>query len=164
VTGSPDPHIPDARSYYAKIKALQPTLGLEEEVVLIHEGTSRYRCPFALDPPVVAELHRMCDLVLMPSHGEGFGTPVTEAGLIGGPVFTARVPVVDDLGEKIEYLIWANESPEAVAARIWTWAEQDIGHRLRRRFRKTYAWSSIFTRRIEPLIMTAARSPAGSAA
>ncbi len=96
----------------------------------------------------------------MPSLREGFGLPVLEAGLSDKPVFAARMPVIEGL-DRFDYLIEPDESPESVAARIREWSESDASHRLRRRVRREYTWSSIFSQKIEPLLARTAELEAG---
>ena len=152
VTGPPDPHAPDIEAYCAALRALRRALALEAEVIFIYEGTSRLPRPLLLDSAVVAELYRLCDLVLMPSHREGFGMPVLEAGLVDRPVFGTPMPVMEELGEGMLYPIAPDEPPEQVAIRMLEWAGQDASHRLRQRVRQAYLWPAIFTQSIEPLI------------
>ena len=152
VTGPPDPHAPDIEAYCAELRALRRALALEAEVIFIYEGTSRLPRPLLLDSAVVAELYRLCDLVLMPSHREGFGMPVLEAGLVDRPMFATPIPVLEELGEGMVHPIAPDEPPERVAIRILEWAGQDASHRLRQRVRQAYPWPAVFTQSIEPLI------------
>lgn len=153
VTGPPDPHSPDAQAYYAGLKALRGALQLSQDAVFIYDGTARCPAPLLLDPSTVAELYRTSDLVLTPSHREGFGMPILEAALVGRPVFTTHAPVVDDLPEEdVVHLIRPDETPQAVASRILAWASRDSAHRLRRLTRKNYTWPAIFANAVEPLI------------
>ncbi len=152
VTGPPDPHDPDIAFYFDELIAQARELGLSQEIVFLHTGTSKIARPLLLNSTNVSELYRVCDLVLMPSHREGFGMPVLEAGMVGKPVFATAVPVLEKIGMESVYLFEPNESPAHVAARILTWAEQDIAYRLRQRVRQDYTWSSIFARSIEPLL------------
>ncbi|HEX9331135.1 MAG TPA: glycosyltransferase family 4 protein [Anaerolineales bacterium] len=152
ITGPPDPHVPDIKEYYTDLRNLQYTLSLRKEVIFIFEGTSKYPSPLTLEPAGVAELYRLCDLVLTPSHREGFSLPVLEAGLADKVIFSTVVPAVTDLGQEFEYLIEKDESPESVADRIREWMETDAAHRLRQRVRKKFTWSSIFAHDIQPLI------------
>jgi len=152
ITGPLDPHVPDIKAYYAELRNLQHTLSLDEEAIFIFEGTSKYPAPLTLEPASVAELYRLCDLVLTPSHREGFSLPVLEAGLADKPIFSTVVPAIEDLGQEFEYLIEKDESPESVVDRIREWMETDAAHRLRQRVRKNFTWSSIFARDIQPLI------------
>jgi glycosyltransferase involved in cell wall biosynthesis len=152
VTGPPDPHVPGIEAYFDQLRALRHDLGLDEAAFFVYEGAAATPGPLTIDLPVVGELYRLCDLVLMPSHREGFGMPVLEAGLADKPVFATAIPVADELGEGLVQRIAPDETPERVASRIAAWAEQDAAHRLRRRARQTYTWSSIFERMIQPLI------------
>jgi glycosyltransferase involved in cell wall biosynthesis len=152
VTGPPDPHAPDIEAYCAELRALRRALALEAEVIFIYEGTSRLPRPLLLDSAVVAELYRLCDLVLMPSHREGFGMPVLEAGLVDRPMFATRMPVLEELDEGLVHPIAPGEPPERVAIRMLEWAGQDASHRLRRRVRQAYTWPAIFAQSIQPVI------------
>lgn len=152
VTGPPDPHSPEIGAYFDELCALRHALNVEEEAVFAYEGTARFPRPFELSPSIVAELYRAADLVLLPSHREGFGMPVLEGGLADKPVFATAVPIVEEIGVDRMFLIQPDEPPESVAARIQDWTEGDASHRLRRRVRQVYTWPAIFTRSIEPLI------------
>jgi glycosyltransferase involved in cell wall biosynthesis len=164
VTGPPDPHAPDIEDYCAELRALRRALALEAEVIFIYEGTSRVAPPLLLESSLVAELYRVCDLVLMPSHREGFGMPVLEAGLADRPVFATWMPVMEGLGAGMFHRIAPDEPPERVAIRILEWAGEDASHCLRRRVRQAYTWPAIFAHSIEPLLAELTASPAGRAA
>ncbi len=161
ITGPPDPHATDAADYFGSLQALRQQLQLDKEVRFIWEGTARYPSPLILESITVAELYRLCDLVLMPSLREGFGIPVLEAGLVARPIFATAIPIVDELQPGFDYLIESGESPESVATRIQTWAAEDATHRLRRRVRSQYTWPSIFARSLEPLIQKVRQVPQG---
>ena len=152
VTGPPDPHAPDIQAYYHQLLALRHELDVDDQVVFVHEGTPRLPRPLDLSATDVAELYRVCDLVLMPSHREGFGMPVLEGGLVGRPVFATAMPVVEDIGAESIYAIGQDEPPAQVAARIKWWMRDDPAYNLRRRVRRDYAWPIIFSRSIQPLI------------
>lgn len=152
VSGPPDPHAADIGQYFDDLRALRHSLNIDQEAIFIYEGTSQYPSPLEISAPIVAELYRLCDVVMLPSLREGFGIPVLEAGLLDKPIFTSAVPAVDEVGEKNVYLIQPDESPESVAARLCDWAKADVTHQLRRRVRQNYLWSAIFAEQIEPLI------------
>lgn len=155
VTGPPDPHVVDISVYFDELCALRKELGLEEEAIFVYEGTSGLPRPQILNFSGVAELYRLCDLVLMPSHREGFGMPVLESGLVGRPIFVAEaVPIVNELGESLVHRIEKDELPEAVANRILELVGLEPTSILRRRVRQTYTWTAIFTQSIEPLIQS----------
>jgi glycosyltransferase involved in cell wall biosynthesis len=151
ITGPPDPHAPDGLAYFDRLRALRRDLGLTQEAHFAYEGTLRLPAPLRIEAPVVGELYRLADLVLMPSHREGFGLPVLEACLLGRPVFATQVPALDEIGEGV-HLIGVGETAESVAGRIAQWAAQDGTHRLRRQVRQSHTWSAIFDRRILPLL------------
>lgn len=160
VTGPPDPHRPEIDDYFAELQDLRRSLQLEGEVVFVYEGSPRLGRPLLLEASHVGELYRICDLVLMPSHREGFGLPVLEAGLMDRAVFATRIPAVEEIGAENVFVIQPDESSGAVARRIQLWSEQDHSHRLRRRVRRTYPWPAIFERFLEPLLTGRLAPPA----
>jgi mannosylglucosylglycerate synthase len=162
ITGPPDPHVVDVPDYLRELIALRDSLGLQDDVVFIHEGTPGYPSPLMLEPDTVGELYRLSDLILMPSIREGFGMPVLEAGLVDRPVFATTIPVTQDLPE-FKYLIERDESAYSVARRINQWADADAAHRLRKEVRSNFTWSRIFSRRIVPLVERVTQPGAGSA-
>lgn len=164
ITGPPDPHAPRAQAYFAELKALRDVLQLRPEAIFIYDGISQHPVPLLLQPSTIGELYRVADLVLMPSHREGFGMPILEAALTDKPIFTTPLPVLDDLTEDgLVHLIQGEETPQAVASRIQEWAIQDVAHRLRRLARRNYTWSTIFEALIGPLIENLAQSPRDTA-
>lgn len=157
VTGPPDPHVPDISDYFQHLLDLRDQLSLQEETCFVHEGTPQHPGPLLIDAPVVAELYRLADLILMPSLREGFGIPVLEASLVNRPVFATSIPVTQDLPD-FHHLIQKDEAPESVAQRIDQWVQSDSTHRLRGVVRRDYTWQGIFTRRILPLIESVAHA------
>lgn len=155
ITGPPDPHSADIQDYYQGLVAQRERLGLHDEVIFVHEGTSKHLAVL-LDAATVGELYRISDLILMPSIREGFGMPVLEAGLVDRPVFATSAPVTEDLPE-FRFLIEQEESAESVGRRILQWADADAAHRLRVEVRSHYTWPRIFEREIIPLVETVAR-------
>lgn len=160
VTGPPDPHVADSAGYFEDLRHLRETLGLQREVVFVHEGTDEYPAPLNIDASVVAELYRVTDIVLMPSVREGFGMPVFEAGLMGRPIFATDIPATR-MVPGFQHLIGKEEEPEAVANRIATWAASDAGHALRSQIRREFTWSQIFESKIIPLVTEVAGAPRG---
>ena len=121
-------------------------------MIFIYDGTSKHPYPFIIDQPLVAELYRISDLVLMPSLREGFGLPVLEAGLMDKPIFATPMPIMDEMEKRFVFVIEQDESVKKVARRIQRWAKQDAAHNLRVEVRRNYTWSSIFLNKIKPLI------------
>jgi glycosyltransferase involved in cell wall biosynthesis len=152
VTGPPDPHDQESMRYFESLQELREQLGLVEEVRFVFECGTDVQHPLIIDAGVVGELYRASDVMFMPSHREGFGMPVLEAGLTGIPVVCTDVPAAREIAPGDATLIDAADTPREVATQILRWAEQDRVHRLRRRVRRGYTWGSIFKRDIAPLL------------
>jgi len=88
----------------------------------------------------------------MPSHREGFGMPVLEAGLVGIPVVTTPVPAAVEIGGQQVILFDREQNATQVAAKILDWARSSSVHQLRRRVRQRYTWEQIFEDDIKPLL------------
>ncbi|MFQ6058475.1 MAG: glycosyltransferase family 4 protein, partial [Anaerolineae bacterium] len=152
VTGPPDPHDAESMAYFRALQALRKQLGIEEEMRFVFESGPDPNQPFVIDEQMVGDLFRVSDVMFLPSHREGFGMPVLEAGLVGVPVLCTDVPAAEEIGGKDVILFDADEDPAQVAERILAWAEQSPVHRLRRRVRQNYTWRVIFHRDIRPLL------------
>jgi glycosyltransferase involved in cell wall biosynthesis len=152
VTGPPDPHDAASMAYFHSLLELRQELGLEAEFSFVFASGPVSGEPYTVDERVVGDLFRVSDVMFMPSHREGFGMPVLEAGLVGIPVVSTDVPAADEIGGDDVIQFDAGEGPERVAERIMAWAMQSPVHRLRRRTRKQYTWQAIFRREIRPLL------------
>jgi glycosyltransferase involved in cell wall biosynthesis len=152
VSGPPDPHAADGLSYYRGLLALRDDLGLQGQAFFVYEGTARLGSPCEIAAAVVGELYRACDIVFMPSHREGFGLPVLEAGLAFRPIFVTPVPALELLGPSDVQRIEPGEPAGMLAERLAAWASQDAALRLRRRVRQGFTWPALFRSRIEPLL------------
>lgn len=152
VTGPPDPHDEQGMAYFRSLQALRQRLDIEEETCFVFESGPQPGQPFTIDARVVGDLYRMSDVVFMPSHREGFGMPVLEAGLVGVPVMCADIPAAEEIGGADVILFDVGQDPTHMADRILAWAGQSPVHRLRRRVRQNYTWRAIFHRHIEPLL------------
>ncbi|HSK65683.1 MAG TPA: glycosyltransferase, partial [Anaerolineales bacterium] len=109
--------------------------------------------PLVVEMPIVAELLRVSDALFMPSHREGFGMPVLEAGLAGIPVFcTDQVPAANELGRQDVVRFSPGADPDQLADQILVWMENSPVFRLRRRVRRELTWRGIFQRQILPLL------------
>jgi glycosyltransferase involved in cell wall biosynthesis len=158
LTGPPDPHDEASRAYFRELQALRRELSVEDEMRFVFESGPDPDEPFTIDMPVVADLFRVSDVVFMPSHREGFGMPVLEAGLVGVPVVSTDVPAAREIGGEDVTLISPDGDPEEIADRILSRVEGSSVHRLRRRVRQGYTWRAIFERDIEPLLKGGRRS------
>jgi glycosyltransferase involved in cell wall biosynthesis len=152
LTGPPDPHDEESMAYFRNLQTLRRELGVEDEMRFVFETDLDSDEPLTIDMPVVADLLRLSDLLFMPSHREGFGMPVLEAGLVGIPVVCTEVPAAREIGGDDVTLISPDSDPEWIADRILSCVEKRPVHRLRRRVRQEYTWQAIFRRDIEPLL------------
>ena len=152
VTGPPDPHDLDSMAYFQGLQSLRQELDVEEEMRFVFESGQDPDQPYVIDERMVGELFRVSDVMLMPSHREGFGMPVPEAGLAGVPVVCTNVPAAEEIGGEDVFIFDADMDPARLGEQLLTWAEENALHRLRRRVRQCYTWDSIFQRDIKPLL------------
>ncbi|HRX03508.1 MAG TPA: glycosyltransferase, partial [Anaerolineae bacterium] len=127
-------------------------LGVENEMRFVFEAGPIADEPYLIDADVVGDLFRVSDVMFMPSHREGFGMPVLEAGLAGIPVVSTAVPAASEICADTVTLFSLNESPQQVAEHIAERAAADPLGILRRRVRQRYTWQAIFKRDILPLL------------
>lgn len=152
LTGPPDPHDPENMDYFQFLRDLRRDLDVEGEMRFVFESGLDPEEPYYIDMHVVGDLYRVSDLMFMPSHREGFGMPVLEAGLAGIPVISTDVPAAEEIGGKNVLIFSADDPPEKVAELILTRTEADPVYRHKRQVRKKYTWKAIFQRDIEPLL------------
>lgn len=153
VTGPPDPHEPASMDYYRSLLAMRKSLGVQEEMVFVYESGPDPREPYLVSQSIVADLMRVSDVMFMPSHREGFGMPVLEAGLLGIPVVCSeKVPAAREIGRSNIMLFDPEASPESIADRILSGTSASQTVQFRRQVRQSLAWERIFTRQILPLL------------
>jgi mannosylglucosylglycerate synthase len=152
LTGPPDPHDEGMMTYYHSLLDLRSRLGVEKEMRFVYESGPKPEAPFTIDGSVVGELYRLADLLFMPSHREGFGMPVLEAGLTGIPVFSTPIPASEEIGRNDVVSFDPDGDPDEIAAQILSWAESSREYRLRKHVREKYTWKAIFQRDIIPLL------------
>ncbi|MEW5869603.1 MAG: glycosyltransferase family 4 protein [Chloroflexota bacterium] len=153
ITGPPDPHDPENLKYYSTLLELRSELELVEEVRFVYESGPVPGQPYQISSRQVGELYRLCDMLLMPSHREGFAMPVLEAGLAGLPVVSTDVPAAREIGAEDVFIFNALEMPpDDLAQYLLQRSQHDPLLRLRRRVRQNYTWDTIFARHIEPLL------------
>jgi glycosyltransferase involved in cell wall biosynthesis len=154
LTGPPDPHDEASMDYYHSLQELRADLGVEDEMRFVFESGPDPDEGYTIGEDVVADLFRVGDVVFMPSHREGFGMPVLEAGLVGLPVMCTEMPAAQELAAREYIPIEEDDTPERIAARLLVWAQQSRVHRLRERVRQKYTWQAIYQRQIKPLLQT----------
>lgn len=152
VTGPPDPHDPQDMAYYRSLLDLRRQLNVEQEARFVYSLGLHGDGGDAIDLPLVRQLYRACDALFMPSHREGFGMPILEAGLIGMPIFSTEIPATEEIGGQEVIRFSADESAEQVAELILGWAQKSPTQRLRQRIRKKFTWQAIFNHDILPLL------------
>ncbi len=154
LTGPPDPHDEHSMTYFKELQELRREYNIVDEFRFVFEHGPDPSKPFTIDHQIVSDFYRVSDMMFMPSHREGFGMPVVEAGLVGLPVIGTEFPAAIEIGGQDVIMFDLAEDPGLVAGRIVTWMEETPTHRLRRRVRQTLSWDAIFRRNIEPLLQT----------
>ncbi len=153
LTGPPDPHDEKSMAYFHSLQERRDELGLETEMRFVFESGPDPDEPYLISLDVVADLYRVADLMFMPSHQEGFGMPVLEAGLLRLPVVASdSVPAAEEIGGEEVLRFGLEQPPHQLARRLLAWAEDDDRLRLARRTRQNFTWQAIFQRDIEPLL------------
>ena len=152
LTGPPDPHDPNNLAYFQSLLALRKELNVEKEMCFVYESGPEAGQPYIVDMQLVGELYRVSDALFMPSHREGFGMPIVEAGLAGLPVFCSAIPAADELGGEEVNTFLAETDPSEVAALILNQLEKNASWKLRRRVRQNLTWQSLFQQKILPLL------------
>jgi glycosyltransferase involved in cell wall biosynthesis len=152
LTGPPDPHDEQSMVYFRHLQAMRGDLGLDKEMRFVFELDGNGGDGTILSLDEVGDLYRACDAVFMPSHREGFGMPVLEGGLAGLPVFSTPVPAAQEIGARHVRVFAFDETPEAVAGLILSWARSDSIHQFKRKMRQKYTWQAIFENAIRPLL------------
>lgn len=152
ITGPPDPHDPEDLKYYQGLLQLRQQLDVEQEARFVYESGLRPEPGYIIELPLVRELYRACDLLFMPSHREGFGMPILEAGLIGMPIISTEIPAATEIGAEDVIKFSPSANPQMVAELILNWAQTNPTQRLRQRVRQNFTWGAIFHHRILPLL------------
>ena len=152
LTGPPDPHDSQSMEYYRSLQDLRKQMDVEEEMRFVFESGPDPDQPNYIDIQTVGDLLRISDVMFMPSHREGFGMPVLEAGLAGILVVSSDIPAANEIGSPDVFIFDAKMQPSILAGQIMDWVENNPISRLRRRIRQTYTWKAIFRRKIAPLL------------
>jgi glycosyltransferase involved in cell wall biosynthesis len=157
VSGPPDPHDAESMAYYRSLLDLRDRLGVTNEVHFVYQSGPDPDEGYTIDSRVVGDLYRVSDALFMPSHREGFGMPVLEAGLAGLPIFCTAFPAAVEIGGEQVHLIDVERGAEAVAGEVLYVLEGDPQYRLRRRVRQSYTWGAILQDELIPLLEPPAR-------
>jgi glycosyltransferase involved in cell wall biosynthesis len=141
--------------YFQSLHELRSQANLDKEVRFVYEAGPERDLPHEIDSDRLGELYRFSDLLFMPSHREGFGMPVLEAGLVGLPVVCANVPAAKEIGGQEVTSLPPKASPVQAAQLILKLMESSNQYKLRERVRTGYTWQSIIKRDILPLLQQA---------
>jgi len=152
VTGPPDPHDRGDMEYYQSLLEARRHFGVEQEARFVYGSGPNPEIGYTIELPVVREMYRTCDALFMPSHREGFGMPILEAGLMGMPVFTTPIPAAEEIGGQDVIRFSSTDSPDRVAELILSWVKSSSTQQLRKRIRQRYTWQAIFQHDILPLL------------
>ena len=155
LTGPPDPHDPENLAYFNQLKKLRADLDIENNFRFLYEEGPTPDKPYILEMSMVNDLYRICDLVFLPSHREGFGMPVLEAGFAGKPVFATNIPAVEEIGQEDVYVIDLEDGPLQAANAIHDWVANNTIYQMRVKTRQRFTWLNIFREQIQPLLVSA---------
>lgn len=148
VTGPEGPHNPANAVYKQKLLHLRDELNLQGAAHFLAEVTS-----MSISDAMITDFYRLADVLLFPSQEEGFGIPIIEAAFSSIPVFCANIPVLRELGgEDVSYFN-PNAKPRSIAKQIADRLESEATSRWARRAKHGYAWDSIYSLHIDPLIL-----------
>lgn len=152
ITGPPDPHDQGSMQYYQSLLDLRNRLDVEEEMRFVFESGPKPGKPLMIGEEVVGDLYRISDVMFMPSHREGFGMPVLEAGMAGVPVVSREVPAASEIAEKNALIFTDQLAPEEAAELLLKAVEQSPPARFRQQVRYRFTWQAIFEQDIRPIL------------
>jgi glycosyltransferase involved in cell wall biosynthesis len=84
--------------------------------------------------------------------------PILEAGLLGMPVFSSKIPAAMEIGAGVVTRFSPDNAPDSIAGMLLDWAQNSTTQRLRQRIRQNFTWQAIFQHDILPLISRGKRS------
>ena len=150
VTGPPGPHNPANQAYLESLLELRRSLDLDRAAHFLYRlRPDAARVP---DDPTMASLFGLCDALLFPSHDEGFGIPLLEAGLARLPVFCSDIPPFRETAGDLASYFPLDQDPAETAADLAARLFGDPAFQLRARVRAGYTWERIVAERVLPLL------------
>ncbi|MCL5429581.1 MAG: glycosyltransferase family 4 protein [Chloroflexi bacterium] len=147
ITGPLGAHNPANLDYFQELRKIRKELNLTGSAYFLAEQVEGL-----LPDEVIFDLYRAADALFLPSHEEGFGIPILEAGLAGIPVFSSDIPTLRALGGSEVFYFLTHAEPSRVAAQIAEVLEANASYRLRIRVRQNYTWQAIYSKQIAPLM------------
>ena len=146
VTGPEGPHNPANTNYKNDLHRLILEMDLVRQVIMLADHTTEFT-PY----PVIADLYRLADALLIPSRDEGFGIPIIEAGFSAMPVFCSDIAAFKELGNGDITYFNVDGDPHSIAAQIQNRLSKEKTLRWSRKIKHEYNWKSIYAHYIEPL-------------
>jgi glycosyltransferase involved in cell wall biosynthesis len=147
VTGPVDPHEPAAAAYFAGLLRLRRELDLQDAAIFLAELQEP-----AAGASLVHDLYRLADLLLLPSHDEGFGIPILEAAAHRMPIVCSDLPVLRDLAGDAAVYVAPDADPAQVAALALARLDDDPLVAFARRVRAEFSWEAVYRHGIAPLL------------
>jgi glycosyltransferase involved in cell wall biosynthesis len=147
ITGPVGPHNATNAAYLESLLALKHALRLDECALFLALAQEQ-----PISDEVVSDLHRLADIMLLPSREEGFGIPILEAGLAGVPVFCSKIEPLKELGTDHVTYFTPDEDPAHVADAISRSLGVSKRYALRKKVMREYAWPRIYAEHIAPLL------------
>lgn len=152
LTGPPDPHDTESMAYFRSLLELRRQMGVENEMKFVYEFGPNPDEGLIIDRKTVFELYRVVDALFMPSHKEGFGMPLVEAGILGLPIITTRVPSYSELMDGKALAVPPDMDPTDLAKEILNWLESKPEYHNKVKVRRSLTWKVIFERDILRLL------------
>lgn len=147
ITGPLGPHNAANTEYLKKLQSLRKSLALEGSAIFLVE-----RVPEFLPDEVVSDFYKLVDGLFLPSHEEGFGIPVVEAGLAGIPIFCADIPPLRDLGLAFANYFSPDGSPPEIASMVLEKLSSSPVFGFRVHVRSQFDWHQIYWKQIDVLL------------
>ncbi len=157
VTGPHDPHREKDVEYHGMLRSLIRGLKVDKEVLILADYTFRSGERLLPDRITTRDLYLIADALFFPSHQEGFGIPLLEAGMIKLPVVCSNIPPHREIGERDVCYFEPGDPPEAIARRMVDFLRGLRPHRLFRRTMRDYVWDNIYHSRLLPFLHSLVR-------
>ena len=147
VTGALDPHDSASPAYRDQLRVMADSLAVTAATTILSDHV-RGREAAA----VVRDLYRVADVLLLPSHNEGFGLTVLEAAIARLPIVCADIPALRETATTGATFFDLGAPPREVARLVSERLAADTMHRLTVRTRTQLAWPAVYATWIEPLV------------
>ncbi|MFK7803550.1 MAG: glycosyltransferase family 4 protein [Anaerolineae bacterium] len=153
VTGPPGPHNQDNLKYFQELISLRDLLGLNP--INSNQGAVHFmaeHCIGHLPTEWIRDFFQMADGLILPSHEEGFGIPMLEAGLVGIPIFASEIDPLKAIGGSAVTWFSPVGDPAAIAQKITARLSEDSIFAFKKQVREHYVWAGVYAREIAPLL------------